>query len=144
MKLFKSVLLLLILSAIFLPITNSLGEPVPDPEIVAHLQEIVTLREENLQRQSLLADEGRAYDLSNDRILLCAARIALARETKELPAEIEQHREMIKLLETLLKSFELEVAMGKGDFSSLNNCKADLLEAKIALKRAENRKKTGE
>jgi hypothetical protein len=101
----------------------------PDPRIVVLLQEIVAIRERQVQNHQLLRDAGRASVDSAPEVELIEARIRLAlelRQTQTVRAELSQ---LVAAQEQRLKRVESVARDWRS--ADVDAARVDLLDARI-------------
>jgi hypothetical protein len=131
-------ILLVVLLGIFLPCSGEdKGPPagVVDPRIIAKLEKIVALREQDAQTQRGISKEnhGSSSDYTAADMALAKARLALARERRENAAIVTELRRIITLHQA-----RLELAKLVDELQANNTAlevEVDLINAQIELER---------
>jgi len=106
-----------------------------NPEIIALLEEIVSLQELRMRELEPVADMATA-DYLTGISQLTEAKIALAEAQGQYDAVIQELHTFIRSLETQIVPMELKVEVGLLKRSELTDAQVALIKAKIRLIRA--------
>jgi len=107
----------------------------PNPEIIAKLQEIVKLRERQMETQQLLMElkKGESKDLAAAKVALAAARIEVAKEQGQAEEVEKELRKIIKAWKSCVAREEALAEEDRKTLTELGELRVALLEAEIRL-----------
>ena len=114
---------------------------VPDPVIIAKLQEIVEVRQQLLKVHQLRLELGKAEDDGAAEIALAAARIQLAREQGRADLVIAELRNMVTTHERCLEMAKVRAGEGLVPPEEADRVRVALLEAQVRLQREQQEAK---
>jgi len=110
---------------------------VPDPTMIAELQEIVELRQELLKTHRVMVENGRAENDGADEIALAEARMQLARERGQPDSVMAELRNIVTTQERRLEVAKTKAEVGADSPEKVARARIALLEAQVRLRRAE-------
>jgi hypothetical protein len=112
-----------------------LSPQLPDPAIIAKLQEIVELRQQLLKGHQLKAQAGKAEFDGVAEIALAEARIQLARERGQADLVIAELRNPMATLDGFLEMAKKKVEVGAAGPDAVAQVRVLLLETQVRLQR---------
>ncbi|HRQ90842.1 MAG TPA: hypothetical protein PLA50_18780 [Bacteroidia bacterium] len=116
---------------------NTSAEETGKKEIVEKLEQIVTLRQSQLERQKAEVEGGLQLNAIDAEIALCRARLELARERNELDHALAELRQIESWIEKKIKEQESLANLGRGSVQTLMEHQIELLEVQIEQIRLE-------
>jgi len=116
----------------------------PDPEIVGKLEEIVKLRQRELETEQIRTETGESSDDGAARLALANARMTLARELGQQDAVVTELRNLVKSYQQALDRAKALAEEDRRTLSDLSQLRVRLLDAEIQLRREELNQKSNE